>query len=74
MSSLEELIARREQILKDNPHLQSYQDEIEKVMQKTPAALRPEVLSMMAAGLSQKLQQQLNILLKEVSGDTTSKV
>lgn len=55
MNNLQKAIDTRDKYLEANPHLQSYQDEIDRVLDATDPKQRMDVLSIM---MSSKLMEQ----------------
>lgn len=68
MKSLEEALKEREDFLKENPHMQEYQDEIDEVLDKCVSDQdRLICISMMLAGKMSEQVKQMNTLSKILS-------
>ena len=72
MKTLEELIAERDKLLEENPHLKPFQDKIDEIMGKTPDDMKLEVLNIMMVCKLKKLAVQFK-KLKEFIPDADSK-
>lgn len=64
MNQLQKAIKARDEFLAANPHLQGYQDEINRILDATDESQRIEVLGMMMSG---KLLEQQAKLVELVS-------
>lgn len=66
MSTLSDAFEALDRYLKEHPHLQAYQDEIDDILDRTPGDKRQEVLGIMMCGklgqLNGKLQALADIL------------
>ena len=70
--NLEEALAAREKLLKEKPHLQAYQDELDTLLDKVPAGQRFEVLGQLMAEKLLNLQEQFG-KLKEMLPDADTR-
>lgn len=70
MNDLQTAIAKRDQFLKDHPHLQSYQDQISNILDRTPEKDRMHVLGILMStkliDLQKKLLELTSMLSEEV--------
>lgn len=64
MKEIDRLIKQRDDFLKENPHLQKYQDEINRILSKTPQDNKLEVLSIILSNKLLELQSGLIDLTK----------
>lgn len=59
---LEKAIAARDKFLKDHPHLEPFQEEINQILDKTPEAEKAEVMLLLLAGKLKELQDKMGEL------------
>jgi predicted metalloenzyme YecM len=72
VNTLEEAIAKRDQYLKENPHLQSYQDQIDDIMDKCkPEDRKDALLMMMHEKVTQLSEQMINLKDALTNDDNT---
>ncbi len=62
MNELEKAIEKRNKFLQENPNMQEFQNEIDKIMDKTPAYMRKEVIITLMMSKIQELREQLKLL------------
>ena len=62
MNILKEAIEKRDKFLKDYPHMQKFQDEIDVILEKTPTHMKKDVVITLLISKLQELQQNLNLL------------
>jgi hypothetical protein len=62
MDILKEAIEKRDKFLKDYPHMQEFQKEIDDILDKTPTHMRKDVVITLLISKLQELQQSLNLL------------
>jgi len=61
MNILKETIEIRDKFLKDHPHMQEFQNEIDDIINKTPTHMRKDVAITLLISKMQELQQNLNL-------------
>ena len=62
MNELEKAIEKRNKFLQENPNMQEFQNEIDKIMDKTPTYMRKEVIITLMMSKIQELREQLKLL------------
>ncbi len=62
MDTLQIAIKKRDKFLKDHPHMQEFQNEIDDILEKTPTHMKKDVVITLLISKLQELQQNLNLL------------